>query len=54
MALLLALLMLTHWLAAITLVPSIFSIMRPVFVARQSEGPQGAGDQPRDSRARVA
>jgi hypothetical protein len=37
MALLLALLMLTHWLAAITLVPSIFSIMRPAFVARDVE-----------------
>jgi uncharacterized protein len=35
MALLLALLMLTHWLAAITLVPSIFSIVRPKFVARE-------------------
>jgi len=34
MALLLGLLMLTHWLAAITLVPSIFAIIRPKFVAR--------------------
>ncbi|HZO81648.1 MAG TPA: MMPL family transporter [Candidatus Binataceae bacterium] len=39
MALLLALLMLTHWLAAIALVPSIFSIMRPRFVARDLEPP---------------
>jgi predicted RND superfamily exporter protein len=37
MALLLALLMITHWLAAIALVPSIFSIMRPGFVARDLE-----------------
>jgi hypothetical protein len=37
MALLLGLLMLTHWLAAITLVPSIFSIIRPKFVARGIE-----------------
>lgn len=37
MALLLALLMITHWLAAIALVPSIFSIMRPKFVARDLE-----------------
>jgi len=37
MALLLALLMLTHWLAAIALVPSIFSIVRPKFVARDFE-----------------
>jgi len=42
MALLLALLMLTHWLAAITLVPSIFSIMRPAFVARGFEPSQQA------------
>ncbi|MGH7914227.1 MAG: efflux RND transporter permease subunit, partial [Candidatus Binataceae bacterium] len=42
MALLLALLMLTHWLAAITLVPSIFSIMRPAFVARGLEPPQAS------------
>jgi len=34
MALLLALLMITHWLAAITLVPSIFAIVRPKFVER--------------------
>jgi hypothetical protein len=33
--------MLTHWLAAITLVPSIFSIMRPAFVARDVEPLQG-------------
>jgi predicted RND superfamily exporter protein len=37
MALLLALLMLTHWLAAITLVPSIFAIVRPKFVSRGYE-----------------
>jgi uncharacterized protein len=37
MALLLALLMVTHWLAAIALVPSIFSIVRPKFVARHFE-----------------
>ncbi len=37
MALLLGLLMITHWLAAITLVPSIFSIVRPKFVARGVE-----------------
>ncbi len=55
MALLLALLMLTHWLAAITLVPSIFSIMRPSFVARDLESPAPrAGEHPSDSRARVA
>jgi hypothetical protein len=29
--------MLTHWLAAITLVPSIFAIVRPKFVARGVE-----------------
>jgi predicted RND superfamily exporter protein len=34
MARLLALLMITHWLAAITLVPSIFSVIRPKFVER--------------------
>jgi predicted RND superfamily exporter protein len=34
MALLLALLMITHWLAAITLVPSIFAVVRPKFVER--------------------
>jgi len=37
MAMLLALLMITHWLSAITLVPSIFSIIRPKFVERGSE-----------------
>lgn len=37
MALLLALLMVTHWLAAIALVPSTFSIVRPKFVARDLE-----------------
>ena len=37
MAMLLALLMLTHWLAAITLVPAIFSIVRPRFMT--TEGP---------------
>lgn len=37
MAMLLALLMLTHWLSAITLVPSIFSIFRPKFVERGAE-----------------
>jgi predicted RND superfamily exporter protein len=37
MAMLLGLLMLTHWLAAITLVPSIFSIIRPKFVERGAE-----------------
>ncbi len=37
MALLLALLMVTHWLAAITLVPSIFAIVRPKFVSRGYE-----------------
>jgi predicted RND superfamily exporter protein len=45
MALLLALLMITHWLAAITLVPSIFSIIRPSFVARgvaPSQTPEAA------------
>jgi len=36
MAMLLALLMITHWLAAITLVPSIFAIVRPKFVERGS------------------
>jgi len=37
MAMLLALLMVTHWLAAITLVPSIFAIIRPKFVSRGLE-----------------
>ena len=37
MAMLLALLMITHWLAAITLVPSIFAIVRPKFVERGAE-----------------
>lgn len=37
MAMLLALLMITHWLSAITLVPSIFSIIRPKFVERGAE-----------------
>lgn len=37
MAMLLALLMITHWLSAITLVPSIFSIFRPKFVERGAE-----------------
>lgn len=37
MAMLLGLLMLTHWLAAITLVPSIFAIVRPKFVERDAE-----------------
>lgn len=55
MALLLALLMLTHWLAAITLVPSIFSIMRPAFVARGAE-PAAAPDDSHavDDTAQVA
>ena len=38
MAMLLALLMITHWLAAITLVPSVFAIVRPKFVERGAEG----------------
>ena len=38
MALLLGLLMITHWLAAITLVPAIFSIVRPKSVARGADG----------------
>jgi uncharacterized protein len=55
MALLLALLMLTHWLAAITLVPSIFSIMRPAFVARDAEPPQAAEvSQPMTGTEQVA
>ena len=55
MALLLALLMLTHWLAAITLVPSIFSIMRPKFVARGAEPlPALAAEAVADGTARVA
>ncbi|HLK85196.1 MAG TPA: MMPL family transporter [Candidatus Binataceae bacterium] len=37
MAMLLALLMITHWLSAITLVPSIFAIFRPKFVERGAE-----------------
>jgi len=41
MALLLGLLMITHWLAAVTLVPAIFSIVRPRFVARRSDGASG-------------
>jgi uncharacterized protein len=40
MALLLALLMVTHWLAAITLVPSIFSAMRPRFVTEAEAAPE--------------
>jgi uncharacterized protein len=36
MALLLGLLMLTHWLAAITLVPAIFSIVRPRFMTDEA------------------
>jgi predicted RND superfamily exporter protein len=36
MAMLLALLMLTHWLAAITLVPAIFSIVRPRFMTTET------------------
>jgi len=52
MALLLALLMLTHWLAAITLVPSIFSIMRPAFVARDLE-PSQAPETPQAGSSTV-
>jgi uncharacterized protein len=37
MAMLLALLMITHWLSAITLVPSIFAIIRPKFVEKGAE-----------------
>ncbi len=36
MAMLLALLMLTHWLAAITLVPALFSIIRPRFMTTEA------------------
>jgi predicted RND superfamily exporter protein len=54
MALLLALLMLTHWLAAITLVPSIFSIVRPAFVARDVEPPQAPPASEANAAARVA
>ena len=36
MAMLLALLMLTHWLAAITLVPALFSIIRPRFMTAEA------------------
>jgi uncharacterized protein len=55
MALLLALLMLTHWLAAITLVPSIFSIVRPAFVARDVEPLQtGEALQSTSGTVRVA
>jgi predicted RND superfamily exporter protein len=36
MAMLLALLMVTHWLAAITLVPAIFSIVRPRFMTTEA------------------
>lgn len=55
MALLLALLMLTHWLAAITLVPSIFSIMRPKFVARDLEPSQAhEASRSADTTVRVA
>ena len=54
MALLLALLMLTHWLAAITLVPSIFSIVRPAFVARDVEPPQTSAASQANAAARVA
>jgi predicted RND superfamily exporter protein len=55
MALLLALLMLTHWLAAITLVPAIFSIMRPKFVAREpAPSPTLDVSRPADGTVRVA
>jgi hypothetical protein len=56
MALLLALLMLTHWLAAITLVPSIFSIVRPSFVARDIEPLEAldAQQEPGKGTVRVA
>ncbi|MBI2962936.1 MAG: MMPL family transporter [Deltaproteobacteria bacterium] len=36
MAMLLALLMVTHWLAAITLVPAIFSLLRPRFMTTEA------------------
>jgi uncharacterized protein len=54
MALLLALLMLTHWLAAITLVPSIFSIVRPGFVARRSDRRPAAASDGSSQTAEVA
>jgi hypothetical protein len=47
--------MLTHWLAAITLVPSIFSIVRPAFVARDVEPLQtGEASQSTSGTVRVA
>jgi hypothetical protein len=53
MAMLLGLLMLTHWLAAITLVPSIFAIIRPKFVERGAE-PVAAPEQVRAPAAAKA
>jgi predicted RND superfamily exporter protein len=51
MAMLLALLMLTHWLAAITLVPAIFSIVRPRFMT--TEAPHMESPEAKPSRARA-
>ncbi len=55
MAMLLALLMLTHWLAAITLVPSIFAVVRPKFVSRGVEpgGAERAKAQVREAAMRT-
>jgi predicted RND superfamily exporter protein len=51
MAMLLALLMLTHWLAAITLVPAIFSIVRPRFMT--TEAPHLESPEAKPTRARA-
>jgi predicted RND superfamily exporter protein len=53
MAMLLALLMLTHWLAAITLVPAIFSIVRPRFMTAEDPHLQEPSEA-KPPRARVA
>ena len=37
MALLLAILLLTHWLSALTLTPALFAVFRPKFVQREGE-----------------
>jgi len=51
MAMLLALLMLTHWLAAITLVPAIFSIVRPRFMTTEGHARADDRDERRSARA---
>jgi hypothetical protein len=48
---LLALLMLTHWLAAITLVPAIFSIVRPRFMTTEAPHVESPEAKPAHARA---